>query len=310
MGDSAASAVESGRVRQRGDLSQGFPHFPLRDLLRLAFPRAVPAEGRYLLILTAYLDESGTHRSAEALAVAGYLSTQDRWEQFDAEWRVALREYGLEFFHMTDFANGAPPYNTDIWRTEREARFSRLVDIINRNALASIGITLPIRLFRSVVSTKAQRLVGGPYGLAAHACLTEAARIIRAHQWDAWIRYIYADGAEGAGQVLASYRRIKGQAQNKDILRLDKLSFEDKKEYLPLQAADILAYELYKHLPRQLGIDRQHRPRHRELAMLAAIERRWSHLEEDELTLWSGVLDLVPEERLARAPRKQRKRRR
>jgi hypothetical protein len=51
-----------------------------------------------VVILTAYFDESGTHSGSEAVAVAGYVSTPDRWERFGQEWREALAAYNIEYF--------------------------------------------------------------------------------------------------------------------------------------------------------------------------------------------------------------------
>src|SRR5258708_7357699 len=103
------------------------PEVPLAGAMLLAFPASVPPERRQVLILAGYFDESGTHDASEAIAVAGYLSTPERWAMFEQEWKKALADFdGLPFFHMADFANSAPPYYST-WTPEQkiEARRSR-----------------------------------------------------------------------------------------------------------------------------------------------------------------------------------------
>jgi hypothetical protein len=70
-------------------------------------------------------------------------------------------------------------------------------------------------------------------------------------------------------------------------MRVNSIVFRDKRE-TPLQAADLLAYEMYKHLPRQLGTDA--RPVRYTLRELAKLPRRWGWLDADELRKWHFVL--------------------
>ncbi len=280
----------------------------LRDLWALAFLGGVSPERQFVMIYTGYFDESGTHAASEAMAVAGYISTSEGWLSFDVEWRAALKEYGLDFFHMTDFANSTGPYKA--WSaSEKEARLERLLGIIDQYALASLGIAVPVKLFHSVVSDKAKRITGGPYGLAVHRGFLHAADLVKAMHADGWIRYVFERGAEGAGHVLRSYNRASKHHGLGEILRQAGLSFEDKRSATPLQAADILAYELRKHLPKTLGLD-PYPPRSNH-SRLTATPHCWVRLKEADLAEWSAILSSFDENAMKRTVKsgKQRKRR-
>ena len=67
--------------------------------LRLAWPSSYSG-ARLVTALTAYLDAG---RTSSVLTVAGYVSDDDRWQSFEAEWQDILAGYGIEFFHTTDF---------------------------------------------------------------------------------------------------------------------------------------------------------------------------------------------------------------
>jgi hypothetical protein len=231
---------------------EDFPSFHLRQSLVLSFPAELHPEGRFLLILDGFFDESGTHDASNTISVAGYLSTPDRWCDFNREWKAALDEYGLEFFHMTDFVAHREIY--EHWsETERGERIARLIGIINRNVVASVGFALPLRDYYSTFSKSAKRYSGGPYGLAATSCFMDASRAIEPTGSDAKIAYIFEGGVKGKGQVMKAFDRSYEDAEVRKKHRLLSLGYKDKRDFRPLQAADILAYELYRHLPIQLG---------------------------------------------------------
>src|ERR1700704_1880586 len=155
----------------------------------------MPPERRLLLILAGYFDESGTHDTAEAITVAGYLSTPERWVLFEQEWSVALEEYGIAFFHMTDFANGAPPYDT--WTPELKVeRFDRLAKIINQHILIGVGYSILVPRYRAIFSAKARRTAGGAYGVVANCCFMEIAKFLEESHPEARVRYIFEGGAK------------------------------------------------------------------------------------------------------------------
>lgn len=218
---------------------------------RLAFPSDVPKENRFMVMLQAYFDDSGTHDRSETVSVGGFISTPERWLKFEEEWRSALEDWGIPMFRMSKFANRARPFT--YWTEEqRQQRLSRLLEVIDRNVLASIGAAIPVAEFSSKLSPEAQLYCGGPYGLAMTFIFMDLAPAVRRlHGEEAWIAYIVESGSDGAGEILKVFRENERDPQQKELYRLLSLRFENKRQYLPLQAADILAYELYKHHPRQ-----------------------------------------------------------
>jgi hypothetical protein len=207
-----------------------------------------------VLTLHGYFDESGTHCGSRAVSVAGYLSTADRWLDFEKEWKQALCEYGLcpGYFHMTDFVARRGIY-ADWTDDERRDRLAKLICIINRNTLASVGFALPMRDYYSSFSQAAKRYTGGAYGLAAVSCFMDASRAIQPEYAAARIAYVFERGVKGRGQVMKVFDQAWDSLELREKHRLLSLKYEDKRDLVPLQAADILAYELYRHLPIQLG---------------------------------------------------------
>jgi hypothetical protein len=256
----------------------------IRGALRLAFPRSLPERDRLMLTLHAYFDESGTHDDSEAIVVAGYLSTAEQWALFIDEWNEALSEWNLDFFHMVDFANHAEEYAhwTD---DQRRFRFARLAAIIKRHTLASVAIGFMRSAYNTIFDKGTKRFVGGPYGAAASMCFLDVADRMRPSYPSARIAYVFESGGPGHGQILSVFEMNDSLPENREHFMLLSLKFENKRDFAPLQAADILAYEIYRHLPRHVGTDS--RPVRSELRHLVPDNEQsikgWGWLSDDEL---------------------------
>jgi hypothetical protein len=238
---------------------------------------------------TAYLDESGIHDGSEAVTVAGYLSTPERWEAFKTEWKLALNEFGIRFFRMSQFANRAREYQT--WTEEqRSERFARLVTIINHHVFGSYGIGIPRKLFDKFFPPKASRSLGSAYALAAYNCFIMIAEDLDKQGIRGGIAYVFESGCKGRGQINEIFKKNKQDPALRKEYRLLSLDFKDKKEkeFVALQAADILAYELYRFLPVHLGMNK-YKPRDYNLEPLAAVAHRWEYVGESELRKWAIV---------------------
>jgi hypothetical protein len=166
---------------------------------------------------------------------------------------------------------------------------TRLLPIIDRHVIGSAGIVLPLDLYDKVLATDEipperqpewlapgvlaptasrpgdplpneepdtrpgaiRRNSGGPYCLAAMMLFSHVGELIRglALSGDPQIGYVMESGAEGRGQTMKLWSDNYADERQRRDLRMLSLTFEDKRRVLPLQAADLLAYELFKHLP-------------------------------------------------------------
>ena len=270
----------------------------------------------------AYLDESGTHKSSKALSVGGFLGKADEWGAFRVEWEDALRDFGLDYFHMASFESRIGEYD---WPNEvRRERITRLLGIINRHVLGSVGTVIPLADYDEIFpedevppGPNVQQLApgiwapgslepgepepkvnpqpgdlrrksGGPYGLAASATALSVSELVRPLSGDPHVAYVFERGAIGAGQILKVFQDIVSDEDTRRSMRVLSIAFEDKREFPPLQAADLIAYELHKHLPRQLGIE--DRPVRHTLRELGKMPRSWGWLNAEEMRKWHFVL--------------------
>ncbi|MBI4608672.1 MAG: DUF3800 domain-containing protein [Candidatus Rokubacteria bacterium] len=219
----------------------------------LSFPADYKAERLVATILTAYFDESGTHAGAKAVSVAGYVSTVKAWESFEREWRESLAIYNIDHFHMTDFVAGQGQF-TNWPKQKKRSRLRKLIDAANRHALAAIGIVIPANLYQRL-SEQDRAVCDSPYRIAAMQCCAEIRRWLETFDSNAEVAYVFEAGAKGAGKVAEFFRAAMDEKAAKEHLRILSFKFEDKKRSAPLQAADILAWELYRNVPSIRGMD-------------------------------------------------------
>ena len=243
-----------------------------------------------MVMLDAYVDESGTHDASAVVAVAAYLSTPDRWLKFEADWKAALAEKRLNVFHMNKFSNRAKPF--DSWSDNERASFlNRLIEIINANVIMSNGILISRARFNSLLSSRV-RAHYGIYGVAIYFLIMDIARGLEPTEKDVWVSYVLEDGAVGKGEITGVITSIIGDVELCREYRLKSLRFESKKCLMPLQAADILAYELYKHYLRTGGRANMHYP----LRELEKRPQRWQLLDEGSLRNLNDILSINVDE--------------
>lgn len=253
----------------------------VKPTLRATFPPSVPPERRLVTNrYTAYFDESGTHPGSEYVVVAGFVANEPAWLEFSAEWQVALDSYDLEFFHMSDFENRQGPYR--FWcEDERKERLNQLLDIIHKHVFQSIGCIVLKKSFDSIMSPQARIICGDAYGLASLACFRNLGDTAKNPKIDGVMDYIMERGAMGSTALLHIWREGAKDPKWMENNRIHSLDFRDKRAFLPLQAADILAYELYKHASRRFG--QESRPTRYPIKRLARTLPQWNYIDNEEL---------------------------
>src|SRR6266481_415092 len=93
-------------------------------------------------ILTAYLDESGTHGESPIMVMAGYLGTAVQWARFEADWSVLLGRGGVTYVHAVDLFNRAAQFRS--WKAEAINAFALELNQVIATHL-ELGFTTVIR---------------------------------------------------------------------------------------------------------------------------------------------------------------------
>jgi hypothetical protein len=108
------------------------------------------------------------------------------------------------------------------------------------------------------------------------------------------VAYVVESGTLGHGAVERVFDwalRNDPGGQNTGAI---SLSFQPKQRFVPLQAADVLAYELWREVPRQLALTNSVQ-RKRNLDFLAEPPHLWGYFTDVEIDKWAKVMSTWPQ---------------
>jgi len=207
---------------------------------------------KLIAVLTAYIDESGTHTQSPIMGLGGFVSDTGRWESFERRWQNFLDWAGIPFFHMTDFENRKQIYEG--WSDEKRlTAIKRICKIIRQSALFGFQSAIVKRDYEAL-SDSDRRLIGDEYTLCANQCGQFVAEWQRKTGRDEPVAYVFEAGAPGANILHRVFTNTLNNEKLRKKFQLLSIRFERKHDFKPLQAADIMAYEAPKQTARRIGL--------------------------------------------------------
>lgn len=191
--------------------------------------RLVSGDGkRTVAVIEAYLDESGAHKSARAMTVAGYWGPSEAWNEFTKQWRTELGRAGVEIFHAKD-------QRCDHLRAP-------LADLIDATGIHGVFASIRREDYGALVGDRVLSVFGNAYAVGVWYC---ALRILD-RTGDEPVSFVVE-----SGQPNSSFIADKLEFLMDDLFRSKALGFgwnvasvtvARKSEFVPLQTADFLAH--------------------------------------------------------------------
>jgi hypothetical protein len=186
-------------------------------------------------MFTAALDASGSPNHG-IFVVAGFVAPDDAWDEFSAKWNIRLMEDGLDYFHMVEYAQSVGLWKS--WRGD-EARRKRLsadlMGIISSHASRKFGTVVAPSRLKGIDQSLLDHFNVEKYSLAGRTIAADIRRWATRERMGRPIAMVFEHGDEGRGKLM---RVFKSDGLPEPV-------FRKKKEYAPLQAADMLAYEIF-----------------------------------------------------------------
>jgi hypothetical protein len=224
---------------------------------------------RLFMHLACYADETGTHDAggvlpgAEVAAVGGYIGWKDTWDVFCQEWQAVLDEYGIRLFHTSEFRapeqRTVPPNHPYYgWPNDKRVRFIKaLVRVARQNTLLGIVAGVSVRDYEVAVPAKLKEEIGHPYYFCFQLFFENVLKAItndtRINMGSPPERVAMFFDRQDQFKTLAI--KMYDELLAKDTTgRMGGIAFEDKALYLPLQAADLLAYCYRRQLARHMKL--------------------------------------------------------
>ena len=132
-----------------------------------------------MIFAAPYIDESGTHDGAPAMALAGYVSTVGQWDVFSKEWNDILDDLSkllskrIEYFHMAKFAGNFEDYRPLAESPDQKRMFAnRILGAIRKHKEFGFSASVRVDDYDAIVNTlQLKASFGNAYIFLAQACL-------------------------------------------------------------------------------------------------------------------------------------------
>ncbi len=254
-------------------------------------------------MLQAWIDDSGRGKESDSpvFVLAGYAGPVQKFERLTDDWQATMREEPALAYLKGKEAN-ALVGNFKGWTPEqRDAKLEKLIASIRKHDLIALSVAVNYRDFNRTLR-EPKGVLKNPFGVAfAHMAgwLMHSAHVKPEREE---IEMIFDHG------VLAREKEIEDAYQGmkwailKEAMDLlvGRPRFEDDKRHLPLQAADLFAWNVRRDLVEQLtNGKRWESPTWTELR--TGIKGIPIYLGGKELIEFKNRNDAATQERLARA---------
>lgn len=211
-----------------------------------------------MLMLDAYFDETGhsADPNTRILGIAGCLTEAKLWKKVESKWKEALKSEGLPYFHMREYSFSVGEFKG--WKGD-EARRKKIYDalwkIILEAELIPLGAFVQLDNYKLELTGQEHLILGDAYFLCYLQCLKFLAQYA---DFDLISNVAtFFDNKPGfRGEAF----RIHGALSHHFMGKIPPPVFRDMRVFLPLQIADIIAYESKKEFERQLFTP-EHKPR-------------------------------------------------
>lgn len=202
-----------------------------------------------------YFDDSGTDNGTPVAVAACYVAKQNQWDEFVRNWNDVSTEEEFEMFHMAEFVAkpemGHEPFCH--WDNTKKSRvYAKLASIINTRVQKGFAIAILKKPFDEFVFDEFKQYAENHYVWAAKSVMGFLDTWRQRYSISEPMQYVFESGSLGQHQlerVWSDCLKHPGSMAKYGIVQ-DGVHFQSKKLFKPLQAADILAWQMQNHMRR------------------------------------------------------------
>lgn len=222
----------------------------MRDFARVILPFGSP-DGA-ICMLTAYFDDSGTHGSSDVVLWGGVFGHQNQWQYLQELWQKKLDSPSpgkspLTRFHMFDCQSAINEFQG--WsRTATDFLVHELGKIIIQSGIYADFCAVSRADWDELITGDLRTALGDAEGYCLRICIFRALKWAQDHTSDPDIAFVFDNRPQRHAEtkfIYEAYRHIAEAEQAQT--RLASLSFGSSAAILPLQVADLLAWEFFQH---------------------------------------------------------------
>jgi hypothetical protein len=203
---------------------------------------------RIFVIVTVYMDESGTHNSGVTI-LAGWVGRLGQWVTFDAKWKRLLRNNSLTYFHSKKLRGTKGEFKD--WKIMQKQAFMATAANIGLKNL-EFGFTISLKdedydQYYVAGNRPKEVQLDSRYGLCFRFCLglipTFAKDAFKGR--DLEVHFVLESGHPNFGDAERIFNRVKKSRMPNELEivgMLKTITSGDKVDFPGLQIADVSAY--------------------------------------------------------------------
>lgn len=203
---------------------------------------ALPHGGYAVMLAEVYIDDSGSHAGSPVLCLAGYVFGCDEAKTLSRRWSEVLDAYHLPFFHMVDCAHGAEPFGK-LSPEQRIAVEKEMIALIREHSEYGFAVSVAERDYEAVIPSALKVHIGSAYSFCVRQCLTLVKDWLNSSGFKGDVAYYFEAGHARQCEALSILNAMFNECRLVDHYQHTAHTFADKRKFLPLQAADILAWQ-------------------------------------------------------------------
>jgi uncharacterized protein DUF3800 len=232
--------------------------------------------GKIFVKIVIYADESGTHDKAgklsgsEVTVVAGYAGKVDSWVRFWKDWQCVLKKYSAPYFHYREFSDASAVARNIRPATSKHKKnpycgwshqqlddfFRELATIAAAGSKIKVGGYVDTQRYAEFLKDNPQKQISNPQEGSVWMFYEAMVESVNS-KWPnfRWPVSVFFDRCENdewrnaINKVHHSWKKVSP--------RLKEITFADKIDQCPLQAADMVAYRLRQIGAKHCGYDKQ-----------------------------------------------------
>lgn len=202
-----------------------------------------------MMMLTSYLDETGDSKDDKQKfnGMAGLVAPAENWEVFERKWKATLKTFGLPYIHMSEMRT-----LTRGWPEAKvENLFEKLWKVIKGVKALPVGSIIPMDDYKPL-KVQLKKYFRDPYYIAMQNCIQFTAELVEPVAIPTpdspRVAMIFDDKVEFRNNAHQLYDAAIKKMRMGSLV--DPPAFRNMRLVVPLQAADMIAYETYKEYDR------------------------------------------------------------
>jgi hypothetical protein len=193
-------------------------------------------------MLKAFIDDSGSGGDSQWFVLAGYVGTAEAWDAFDEPWRKVLDgPPQIEVFKASQ-AESLKGRWAGITKDERDSRINALIEVIGRHAIRAIYVRVKQQDFDEVIKPWIPTEWQNAYYFLYVAFLSAGTSSEKYAGTSRRIDFVFDSNTEVEKPSKKLYSQVNGIPQFHE--RVGSIEYKDDKASLPLQAADLFAWQV------------------------------------------------------------------